>query len=99
MVTRAADGDGMHVHDLRKPSGCGTQSLLDAAIFDRFLLGLLDGGRLAFDVREHGIDLRNAAPDLRLKVGDECVRLAERPLLFELNMEFDAATGRDAIGC
>ena len=43
----------------------GAQSLFDPSIFHHHFFGLLDGGGLALDVREHRIDLRSLAQDLR----------------------------------
>ena len=48
--------------------------------------GLLDGGGLALDVREHRVDLRRFAQDLGFQGADEVVRLQQRHVLVELDV-------------
>ncbi len=48
---------------------------------------LLDGGRLALDVRQHGVDLGNVAQNLRFHGGDKAVRFTERLVLVDFDVQ------------
>ena len=64
--------------------------LLDAAVLLDHLVGLLDGGRLALDVGEHGVDLGRLAQDLGFHRADKVVRLEQRHVLVQFDVLLDA---------
>src|SRR5271157_6194491 len=56
VLAGAAHDNFMHIHNLLELAGRCPQGGLDLAILDDLLLRLLDGGRLAFNVRQHRVD-------------------------------------------
>ena len=89
VLARAAHGDGVHVHDVVDPGGCGVQRQLNPAVFDNEVVRLLDRGRLALDVRQHGVDLGDVAQNLGFHCGDKAVRFTELLVFVDFDVQLD----------
>src|ERR1035437_7145625 len=79
--------DFMHVHNLGKEVGRGAEGVFDLTILLNHLFGLLDGGRLAFDVGQHRVDLRSYTQDFSFECAEKPVRRAQGHFFSALEAE------------
>src|SRR5579883_21054 len=96
LVAHASDGDFVDVDDFGQGGGSVAQVLLDGAVAGDGD-GALDGGGLAFDVREHGFDLRQLFANFFFDAFDEAVSFEQRHFFVDFNVLFHMQLAIDGL--